>query len=358
MNSMMNPRRNRPTLHDVAKAAGVGATTVSRVINGGRYVAPEMLARIQRVMDELGYQPNEAARSLKSERSRTIGLIIPSITDPFFAQFAEIAEIHARRHDYVVILLTSQDRPQLELDDVQIFERHRVDGLLLVPPRTGLKALIQSLRRLSVPIVGFDRPITSRDFSNVISDNYTAALYAVNHLLKHRRKRILCLGGDPNLYTIQERVKGATSALKTTGLEIIVEMEASDYPSAEAAIMKHMKSKQKPDAIFGLYNQSTIFAYEVMQNYGIQVPERVSLIGFDDFVLAGTLRPSITVVKQSIEELARVATQLLLSHIAGETSAAQQIEIASQLVIRQSCGCSPSPGSPLVEDIRPDTILA
>lgn len=355
---MMNHRKSRPTLHDVAKAAGVGATTVSRVINGGRYVAPEMLARIQRVMAELGYQPNEAARSLKSERSRTIGLIIPSITDPFFAQFAEVAETYARRHDYVVILLTSQDRPQLELEDVQIFERHRVDGLLLVPPRAGLKTLIQSLRRLSVPIVGFDRPITGRDFSNVISDNYTAALYAVNHLLKHRRKRILCLGGDPNLYTIQERIKGATSALHAVGLEAIVEMEAADYPSAEAAVMKHMKSRKKLDAIFGLYNQSTIFAYEVMQNYNIRVPETVSLIGFDDFALAGTLRPSITVVRQSIGELARAATQLLLSHIAGETNAAQQIEVASQLVIRQSCGCSPAAGSVLIEDIRPDTVLS
>lgn len=336
---MMTIRRNRPTLRDVANAAGVGTTTVSRVINGGHYVAPEMLARIQRVMEELGYQPNVAARSLKSERSRTIGLIIPSITDPFFAHFAGVAEVHARREDYVVILLTSQDKAQLELEDLQIFERHRVDGLLLVPPRSGSKALLQNLRRLSVPVVAFDRPIASREYSSVVSDNYTAAQQAVQHLLHHGRKRILCLGGDPNLYTIRERVKGATSALTAAGLEAMVEMEAADYPSAETAIMKHMSTKGKIDAIFGLYNQSTIRAYEVMQNRNIRVPESVSLIGFDDFELAATLRPSITVVKQSIEELARTATQLLLNHMAGETTSPQQIEIASRLVIRQSCGC-------------------
>lgn len=337
---MMTIRRNRATLRDVAKAAGVGTTTVSRVINGGHYVAPEMLARIQRVMEELGYQPNVAARSLKSERSRTIGLIIPSITDPFFAHFAGVAEVHARREDYVVILLTSQDKAQLELEDLQIFERHRVDGLLLVPPRSGSKVLLQNLRRLSVPVVAFDRPIASREYSSVVSDNYTAAQHAVRHLLEHGRKRILCLGGDPNLYTIRERVKGATNALTAAGLEAMVEMEAADYQSAEAAIMKHMSTKGKIDAIFGLYNQSTIRAYEVMQNRNIKVPEAVSLIGFDDFALAATLRPSITVVKQSIEELARTATQLLLSHMTGDTSSPQQIEIASRLVIRQSCGCS------------------
>jgi LacI family transcriptional regulator len=104
--------------------------------------------------------------------------------------------------------------------------------------------------------------------------------------------------------------------------------------------MKHMSARGKIDAIFGLYNQSTILAYEVMQNHGIQVPERVSLIGFDDFALAATLRPSITVVKQAIEELAQTATQLLLNHMAGENNSPQHIEIASSLVIRQSCGCS------------------
>lgn len=318
----------------------MGTTTVSRVINGGHYVAPEMLARIQRVMTELGYQPNEAARSLKSERSRTIGLIIPSITDPFFAQFAEVVEVHARREDYVVILLTSQDKAQLELEDLQIFERHRVDGLLLVPPRSGTKTLLQNLRRLSVPIVAFDRPMAGRDFSSVVSDNFMAAQHAVHHLIDHGRKRILCLGGDPNLYTIRERVKGATSALTAAGLEALVEMDASDYRTAEAAIMKHMSAKGKIDAIFGLYNHSTILAFEVMQNRNIGVPECVSLIGFDDFALAATLRPSITVVKQSIGELAQTATQLLLKHMAGETNSPQQIEIASNLVIRQSCGCS------------------
>lgn len=341
---MKTTRRIRPTLHDVAKAAGVGTTTVSRVINGGHYVAPEMLARIQRVMAELGYQPNEAARSLKSEKSRTIGLIIPSITDPFFACFAEVAEIHARREDYVMILLTSQDKAQLEMEDLQIFERHRIDGLLLVPPRSssGSKALLQSLRQLSVPVVAFDRPMASRDFSSVVSDNFTASQDAVRHLLDHGRSRVLCLGGDPDLYTIRERVKGATAALTAAGLEVLVEMEASDYKSAEAAIMKHMSSKRKIDAIFGLYNHSTILAYEVMQDRNIAVPDAVSLVGFDDFALAATLRPSITVVKQSIEELARTATKLLLNHMTGETNSPQQIEIASNLVIRQSCGCPSS----------------
>jgi LacI family transcriptional regulator len=117
-------------------------------------------------------------------------------------------------------------------------------------------------------------------------------------------------------------------------------MDASDYAAADEAIMKHMNGGGI-DAIFGLYNQSTISAYEVLQNRRIAVPEKVSLVGFDDFALAGTLRPSVTVVKQAIVELARTAANLLLGHMSGETTSPQQIEVASNLIIRQSCGCEP-----------------
>jgi LacI family transcriptional regulator len=337
----MPNHNSRPTLHDVAKRAGVGTTTVSRVINGGQHVAPEMLARIQRVMTELGYQPNQAARSLKNARSKTIGLIIPSITDPFFAHFAAVIESVARQQDYAVLLLTSHDQGERELVDLEIFERHRVDGLLIAPPRTGSKALMEQLKRLSVPVVAIDRPLFSQSYSRVLCDNYLAAQNAMQHLVKHGRKRILVLGGDPRLYTIRQRVDGCVSITSSVGLESLVEMEAADYPSAEAAIMKRMKQKGGIDAIFALYNQSTIYAYEVLQNRGIPVPQRVSLIGFDDFTLASTLRPSITVVKQAVADMARTATQLLLNHMSGETVSPQQIEIATNLVIRQSCGCPP-----------------
>jgi LacI family transcriptional regulator len=300
-----------------------------------------MLANIQKVMAELGYQPNQAARSLKNERSRTIGLIIPFITDPFFAQFAGVVESIARREEYVLLLLTSQDKAQLEVDDIQILERHRVDGLLLVPPRSGAKALLQHLHRLSVPVVGFDRPIGGRDYSSVVCDNFNFAKQAVQHLLEHGRKRILCLGGDPSLHTICERVRGYESVMSAAGLPSLVEMDAADYDSAEAVIMKHMSGKDRIDAIFGLYNQSTIRAYEVMQNHKIAVPEKISLVGFDDFSLAGILRPSITVVSQPVAELARTATNLLLGHMSGESTSPQNIEVAAQLILRQSCGCEP-----------------
>ena len=333
----MRAKNGRPNLRDVAKAAGVGSTTVSRVINGGHYVAPEVLARVRKVMKDLGFEPNEAARSLKSDRTRTIGLIIPSITDPFFAHIAAVAEAFARQRDHVLILLTSGDQEELEIDDLRVFERHRTDGLLLVPPRSQSKSLLDCLRRLSVPIVSIDRPLTK--CSSVICDNREAAHKAVQHLIDHGRKRILCLGGDPRLYTIRERVKGYTSAVVSAGLEILIDMEAADYPSAEKIVLKRMAQESGIDAVFGLYNQSTIHTYEVLRNHRIPVPKRISIVGFDDFSLASSLRPSITVVQQGVKEIARAATQLLFDHISGEADAPRQIEVGSTLIIRQSCGC-------------------
>jgi LacI family transcriptional regulator len=299
-----------------------------------------MLARVQRVMDELGYQPNQAARSLKNARTKTIGIIIPSIADPFFAEYASVAESVAREHDYVIMLLTSQDKARHEVNDLHIFERHRVDGLLVAPPRSKGKALLDSLAKLFIPVVAIDRPFASGQYSQVLCDNYSASQRAIRHLMEHGRKRILVLGGDPGLYTIRERTKGCVSVTSSAGLPSFIEMGAADYATAEAAIMKHIKQRGGIDAIFGLYNQSTIHAYQVLQNHNIPVPERVSLIGFDDFELAESLRPSITVVKQAVPEMARAATRLLLSQINSDVVSSQHIEITASLVIRRSCGCS------------------
>jgi LacI family transcriptional regulator len=323
----------------VADRAGVGTTTVSRVINGGERVAPEMLARIQKVMAELGYQPNQAARSLKNARSNTIGLIIPTIIDPFFAHFAAVAEKVAREHDYVILLLASHDRAAREVVNLEIFERHRVDGLLIVPPRTASKVLLEQLARLAVPAVAVDRPLMGHNCSRVLCGNYQAAQVAMRHLVGHGRKRILVLGGDSHLYTIRQRLEGCVNVASAVGIECWAEMNGGDYKIAETAILKRTRQKGGVDAIFGLYNQSTIRAYEVLQNHNLRVPELVSLIGFDDFELASTLRPSITVIRQSIAEMARAATRLLLDHMTGGITSPQQIEIAGELIARQSCGC-------------------
>ena len=161
----------------------------------------------------------------------------------------------------------------------------------------------------------------------------------MQHLIDHGRKRILCLGGDPRLYTIRERVKGYTSAVVSAGLEILIDMEAADYPSAEKIVLRRMAQDSGIDAVFGLYNQSTIHTYEALKNHRISVPKTYQHYRVRRFLACVYPRPAITVVQQGVKEIAMAATQLLFDHIGGEADAPRQIEIGSTLIIRQSCGC-------------------
>ena len=344
----MKKQSSHATLTDVAQAAGVGTTTVSRVINGGERVSQETLARVQAVIEELGYQPNQAARILKGERTKTIGLIVPSIADPFFSIVAEAAQEIARAHESLLILTVSNNDPTVELENLNVLIRHRTDGLLFAPAHSENRSLANMLDKLSsTPCVTFDRPLYDSTVPSVVSNNYKGAKDATQHLIMHGCKRILCLGGEIDLYTIKERIRGYKDAVKQARLDAIVDTSIKDYESAKVAIESHFYSSN-PDAVFALKNLATIYACEVFQKLNIHVPKKVALIGFDDFELAATLRPSISVVRQPSEDLGRIAAELLFDQLGkhnrgkpshGDKAKPQHIKLENQLVLRNSCGC-------------------
>src|SRR5487761_2542924 len=155
----MKNKSSHSTLSEVAREAGVGTTTVSRVINGGERVSPKTLARVRRVIEAMGYMPNQAARVLKGDRTKTIGLIIPSIADPFFSSRAEAAQAVARANDSLLIVTASHNDPHIEIENLNILISHRADGLIIAPANSKSQALRDLLNRLSIPIVAVDRPI-------------------------------------------------------------------------------------------------------------------------------------------------------------------------------------------------------
>ena len=219
----MKKQSSHATLTDVARAAGVGTTTVSRVINGGERVSQETLARVQAVIEKLGYQPNQAARILKGERTKTIGLIVPSIADSFFSIVAEAVQEIARAHDSLLIVTVSNNEPAVELENLNVLIRHRTDGLLFAPAHSENRSLAKMLDTLSTPSVTFDRPLYSSNVPSVVSNNYKGAKDATQHLIMHGCKRILCLGGEIDLYTIKERIRGYKDAVKQAKLDAIVD---------------------------------------------------------------------------------------------------------------------------------------
>jgi LacI family transcriptional regulator, galactose operon repressor len=338
------------TLSQVARAAGVGTTTVSRVINGGFRVHPKTLARVRRVIEEMGYLPNHAARVLKGDRTKTIGIIVPSIADPFFSSCAEAAQAVARANDSLLIVTASHNDPHIEIENVNILVSHRVDGLILAPANSRSQALREMLERLSIPVITIDRPISNSNIPSVVTNNFKGARFATQHLIEHGYKRIVCLTGESTLFTIQERIRGYRAAVESAGLIYTLNTSIKDYKSAEYSIESMLAGSNPPDALFTLKNSTTIFAFEALQKLNVAVPQRVALLGFDDFELASTVRPSISVVQQPVEEIGRVTAELLFEQLLGKRNAGgappakrtKQVMLETHLIQRASCGCLPT----------------
>lgn len=343
----MKQKNAHPTLGEVARKAGVGTTTVSRVINGGDGVSPKTLAHVRRIIETLGYMPNQAARTLKGQRTKTIGLLVPSIADPFFSSCAEAVQAIARANDSLLIVTVTANDPRTEMDNLNVLIRHRVDGLILVPANSQSPALRDLLNRITMPVVAIDRPVANSSIASVVADNLKGAMAATQHLIGHGYKRIVCLTGESTLYTIRERINGYRKAVEAAHLACIIDTSVKDYKSAEYAIKSLLDAPNPPDAIFALKNSTTIYAFEVLQSLNISVPQTIALIGFDDFELASTVRPSISVIQQPVEEIGRRAAEMLFDQLLDEnTSSAaasankvRQLKLQTRLIQRNSCGC-------------------
>jgi LacI family transcriptional regulator len=345
----MKSNSQHPTLLQVARKAGVGTTTVSRVINGGDRVSPETLAHVRRVIETLRYVPNLAAQTLKGHRTKTIGLIVPSIADPFFSSCAEAVQAIARANDSLLIVTVTANDSRTELENLNLLVRHRVDDLIIVPANSQSLALRDFVNRIAMPVVAVDRPVANSSITSVVADNLKGAQTATQHLIDHGRKRVVCLTGESTLYTIRERMSGYRKTIEAAHLTPIIDTSVKDYKSAEYAIKSLLDGPNPPDAIFSTKNSTTIYAFEVLQRFNISVPETIALLGFDDFELASTVRPSISVIQQPVEEIARRAAEILFEQLFDETKAGsppsakhpQQIRMHTRLIQRSSCGCTP-----------------
>ena len=344
----MTKRIKAPTLSEVARKAGVGTTTVSRVINGGKRVDPRTLSRVRKAIEALGYMPNQAARILKGHRTKTIGLIIPSIADPFFASCAEAAQVIARTHDSLLIVTTTHNEPEAEMESVKVLMQHQTDGLIIAPANADSSALRTLLARAAVPVVALDRPLLHSSIPFVVADNLAGANLATQHLIGHGYRRIACLTGETSLYTIRERIYGYRQAVQAAGLPVMLDDSITDYASVERAMVSLLGLKERPDAVFSLKNSVTVHVFEALQKLGVAIPDSIALLGYDDFELARTVRPSITVVRQPIEEIGRMAAEILFEELhrtanrgrLAEHVRPREVQLGTRLVRRRSCGCT------------------
>jgi LacI family transcriptional regulator len=334
-----------PTIRDVAKLAHVGLMTVSRVINNHPRVRPSTLKRVNAAIAALGYQKNEAARLLKGQRASMIGLIVPDLSDSFFAACAHTIQQIARAHGYMTLVAASERDSELEIQQAELMAGRKLAGLLVVTSTKDGDERLQRLQKTGLAIVAFDRPLAGAQTDAVVVENRAGAEEAVRHLIGHGHKRIACLGYDESVYAVRERVEGYRSAMHAAGFKPILALGINSLEGTRKWLQTALKSSDRPTAIFALNHRTATFLLRLLTEFGVSVPREMALIGFDDFDLAGLVSPALTTVAQSPSELARRAMALLIDRIGDHRRGAEfvpaKIVLPVNLIIRASCGCTP-----------------
>jgi LacI family transcriptional regulator len=318
--------------------------SVSRVINNHPSIKHSTRSKVMKAIARIGYAPNDAARMLKGRRGRTIGLVVPDLSDFFSSCFHAVQEI-AIRHGYQTLVVATGRSVAVEDQQLESIQNHRIAGLLIVSSGsdgTRLKMIQES----GIPVVALDRPVVGLQADAVLVENREGAEQGVRHLIEHGHKKIACLGFDSGSYTVRERIEGYKLAMRSAGLQPIVFRHINTLEAMQALVLRWSAAKERPTAAFALKRISSVYLIQALHLHKLRVPEDIAVVGFDDFELAEVLGTPLTVVRQTPTRMAGAAAELLFKKIAnlqdGASAEAQNTKMLfpTDLIIRRSCGCA------------------
>jgi LacI family transcriptional regulator len=325
-------------MRDVAEVAGVSLKTVSRVINDEPGVAAATADRVSAAIQQLGFQRNDLARSLRQGvSSSTLGLLIEDVGNPFYSAIAQAVESAARERGYMLITASCEEDPAREHDLVDALLRRRVDALLIVPASRDHAYL----GRDGTPVVFLDRPPSGIDADCVLLDNLGGARAATEHLLARGHERIAVVADPDDLFTAAERLAGHRQALDAAGVPVredLLRLGTHDVAQAEAVVREllALPADRRPTAVFAGNNRHTIGALRAINT----AASPVALVGFDDFELADLL--GITVVRHETSQMGAHAAALAFERLDGGARAPRRVIVPTEVVVRGSGEVPPS----------------
>jgi LacI family transcriptional regulator len=342
-----------PTMADVARSAGVSVATVSHVLNGTRPVLAHTRQAVLDAIEELGYTPNTLARSLVTSRTRSIGLAVSAISNPYFTEILQGVEAGALEHGYSLLIADPHDDPEHERKVVQLLHERRVDGMI-VAPSAEPHELLAYLGRHNVPTVFLDRIVGTPAagaplFDQVCADSAEPMARVVTHLAGLGHRRIALVAGLPGLSTTSERISGYRQGLVAAGLpydERLVVHGDSETAGAERATAALLSLDAPPTALVTANNAMTIGALRALRDHGLSVPDGMALCCFDDFAWADLFSPRLTAIAQPSKEIGAQAVRVLLDRLAAPDRPARTVRLPCTFVHRTSCGCAEPPGPP------------
>ena len=327
------------SVKDVAARAGVSVGTVSNVLNRPDKVSPDTVKRVQAAIDALGFVRNDAARQLRAGHSRSIGLVVLDVGNPFFTDVARGAERRAAENDLSILLGNSDDDASREARYLDLFEQQRVHGVLITPV-DDVADRLERLRERGIPAVLVDRPSDGGGFSSVAVDDVGGGYLAVRHLLDTGRRRIAFVGGPPTTRQVSDRLAGARRAVAEepdAALEVI-ETAALTVLEGRAAgeNLRGRAASDRPDAVFAANDLLAMGVLQALVMLGsISVPDDIAIIGYDDIDFASAAVVPLSSIRQPSELIGQRAVELLLGAIDGGRPA-EQVTFQPELIVRHS----------------------
>jgi LacI family transcriptional regulator, fructose operon transcriptional repressor len=324
------------SIKDVAEAAGVSTATVSRVLSNGLHVRPEVRKRVIAAVERLEYRPNLVARSLRSQQSSTIGLIVSDIRNPFFTSISRAVEDTAYEQGFSVFLCNTDENPEKEAIYLNLMRDENVAGVIFSPTRQTLVSFTAA--NLNFPLVVIDRSIPNGDVDVVLLDNVDAAYRLTTHLIENGYSRIAALCGETST-TGQERRLGYEKALRAHGLSPAPELVKYVQPKIEvgyAAALKMLALEYPLDAILTTNSLLGAGVLQAIRERDLTIPDDITLVTFDDTTWASLVQPPITLIAQPTYEIGKTATELLLQRVADPDRPTRQVILKGQLLARGS----------------------
>ena len=320
------------TMKQVAEKAGVSTSTVSHVLNNTRIVSPEAKERVQKAIAELRYIPSAVARSLKNDRTHTIGMMIPNNSNPYFAEVIQGVEDASFKFGYNIILCNSYDDPKKQAAYIRVLLEKRIDGLILVASGSD-DQLTRLLEDEDLPKVLVDREVAGVSADFIQADHEQGAYLATKYLLDLGHRAIACVSGPKDLLSSRDRVSGYLRALREYGVKFRLDcLVNSDFTSQGGynAFQQLLALPQRPTAIFVSNDLMAIGGLCAASSAGVRIPEQLSVVGYDDIALASFTTPPLTTIAQPKHEIG-VVERMLNPHLA-----LKREKLSTRLIVRGS----------------------
>jgi DNA-binding LacI/PurR family transcriptional regulator len=326
----------KTTIYDVAKKAGVSIATVSKVINNTGNMRPATRRRVTDVMEEMNYYPSVMASALTGKRTQTLGLLVPDISNPFFSEMARMIEDRAHEKGMSVIMCSTDEDPEKEKKYLQLLQRKQVDGFIVASSFHD-KSLLHGLMKNKVPFVMLTQDDASLDVSKVSVDDYKGGYEATSYLMENGHRNIAIFA--EHAHSSKIRIYGCREAFEMHGIECREEniFQMTGTISSGRKFFREIFSRKEaefPTAIFACNDLIAIGIIQEAKEQGIRIPEDLSLIGFDNTILASTTVPGLTTVAQPIEAMGKRIVDVLIDEIKEGASMKERVLFNPELIIR------------------------